>query len=113
MGKAKAVAVILAIFREPGEAEYIPARCVWASRYSPGRMPNIGIDCFHHGGDVTHTIEDPEAVGMSGRRLERIRPAMQSYIERGVYAGISTLIARRGKIVHAEQVGWRDKEARL
>ena len=26
--------------------------------------------------------------------------------------GISTLIARRGRIVHAEQVGWRDKEAR-
>ncbi len=29
----------------------------------------------------------------------------------GVYAGVSTLIARRGKIVHHEQFGWRDKEA--
>ena len=25
--------------------------------------------------------------------------------------GVSTLIARRGKIVHPEQFGWRDKEA--
>jgi CubicO group peptidase (beta-lactamase class C family) len=52
-----------------------------------------------------------KAAGMSGRRLEGIRPVMQSYVDRGVYAGISTLISRRGKIVHAEQFGWRDKEA--
>jgi CubicO group peptidase (beta-lactamase class C family) len=48
---------------------------------------------------------------MSARRLERIGPAMQSYVDRGVYAGIDTLIARRGKVVHAGQFGWRDKEA--
>ena len=36
---------------------------------------------------------------------------MQGYVDRGVYAGITTLIARRGKVVHAEQFGWRDKEA--
>jgi CubicO group peptidase (beta-lactamase class C family) len=60
---------------------------------------------------VTDAVEAAEAVGMSGKRLERIRPIMQSYVDRGVYAGISTLIARRGKVVHAEQIGWRDKEA--
>jgi CubicO group peptidase (beta-lactamase class C family) len=60
---------------------------------------------------VTDAVEAAEAVGMSGTRLKRIRPLMQSYIDRGVYAGISTLIARRGKVVHAEQIGWRDKEA--
>jgi CubicO group peptidase (beta-lactamase class C family) len=56
-------------------------------------------------------IEAPESVGMSARRLERIRPAMQAYVDRGVYAGVSTLIARRGVVVHAGQFGWRDKEA--
>jgi len=61
---------------------------------------------------MTVAMEKTEAVGMSKSRLERIRPAMQSYVDRGVYAGVSTLIARRGQIVHAEQVGWRDKEAR-
>ena len=60
---------------------------------------------------MSQSIGDPESVGMSGRRLERIKPAMQAYIDRGVYAGISTLVARRGKIVHAAEVGWRDKEA--
>ena len=56
-------------------------------------------------------IEGPETVGMSARRLERVRPAMQAYVDRGVYAGVSTLIARRGVVVHAGHFGWRDKEA--
>jgi hypothetical protein len=60
---------------------------------------------------VTHAVENPDSVGMSARRLERVRPAMQAYVDRGVYAGLSTLIARRGRIVHSEQFGWRDKEA--
>ena len=61
---------------------------------------------------MSHAVDDAETVGMSGERLARIRPAMQSYVDRGVYAGIATLIARRGTIVHADQVGWRDKEAK-
>lgn len=59
------------------------------------------------------TVTSPEAVGMSSRRLERIRPVMESYVnERGV-AGISTMISRRGQVVYADQVGYRDKEAGL
>ncbi|HSM67902.1 MAG TPA: serine hydrolase domain-containing protein [Ilumatobacteraceae bacterium] len=50
---------------------------------------------------------------MSSSRLERIRPVMESYVgERGV-VGISTLLSRRGQIVHAEQFGDRDREAGL
>jgi CubicO group peptidase (beta-lactamase class C family) len=60
---------------------------------------------------MNYAVEPSEAVGMSARRLERIRPAMQTYIDRGVYAGISTLIARRGKVVQAGAFGWRDKAA--
>ena len=60
---------------------------------------------------MNYAVEPSEAVGMSARRLERIGPAMQAYVDRGVYAGINTLIARRGKVVHAGEFGWRDKEA--
>ena len=59
---------------------------------------------------MTKAVELPKSVGMSARRLERIRPAMQAYVDRGVYAGVDTLIARRGKVVHWEQFGCRDKE---
>ena len=53
----------------------------------------------------------PDSVGMSAARLERIAPAMRSYVDRGTYAGVSTIIARRGVVVHAAQYGLRDKEA--
>jgi CubicO group peptidase (beta-lactamase class C family) len=51
------------------------------------------------------TTVEPESVGMSSARLARIRPLMQSYVDQKGFSGISTLISRRGKIVHAEQVG--------
>jgi CubicO group peptidase (beta-lactamase class C family) len=52
----------------------------------------------------------PETVGISAERLSRIRPAMQRYVDQGKNAGISTMIARHGQVVHFEQVGWLDKE---
>ena len=55
----------------------------------------------------------PEDVGMSSARLERIAPAMQRHIDSGEVAGINTLVARRGEIVHAAQFGQRDREAGL
>ncbi len=60
---------------------------------------------------MSTNVTSPEAVGMSSQRLERIAPVMESYVsERGV-AGISTMISRRGEIVHAEQFGFQDTEA--
>ena len=56
---------------------------------------------------------DTQSVGMSAARLARIGPAMQGYVDRGTYAGIATLVARRGIVVHEGQWGWRDKEAKL
>jgi CubicO group peptidase (beta-lactamase class C family) len=53
------------------------------------------------------------SVGMSAARLKRIAEVMQGYVDRGVYAGISTRIARRGTVVHDGVYGLRDKEAGL
>jgi CubicO group peptidase (beta-lactamase class C family) len=55
---------------------------------------------------------DAGNAGMNADRLKRIATCMQAYVDRGTYAGVSTLVARRGKVVHAGQFGWRDKEAR-
>jgi CubicO group peptidase (beta-lactamase class C family) len=54
-----------------------------------------------------------ELVGMDAARLERIGPAMQAYVDRGTYAGVSTIVARRGVVVHEGQYGFRDREAGL
>ena len=53
----------------------------------------------------------PEEVGMSSKRLERIRSVMQGYVDQKKIAGLSTMIARKGKVVHFEQVGQMDKES--
>jgi CubicO group peptidase (beta-lactamase class C family) len=58
-----------------------------------------------------YTITSPEAVGCNSERLARIKPVMQSYIDQHGFAGISTLLARRGHVIHFEQVGWQDRES--
>ena len=62
---------------------------------------------------MNRTIESPEAAGCSSERLSRIKPVMQSYIDQRGFAGLSTMIARRGRIIHAEQVGWQDREQQI
>jgi len=52
----------------------------------------------------------PEKVGVSAERLERIRPVMQDYVDKGHLPGFLTVVARRGKIVHFETIGMRDVE---
>ena len=47
----------------------------------------------------------PESVGMSSERLARIKPIMAAYVEEGKLAGVTTMIARKGKLVHHETVG--------
>ena len=59
---------------------------------------------------AVHHVVDPASVGMSAKRLERIAPAMQRYLDRGVVRGISTLVARRGRVVHRGLYGHRDAE---
>lgn len=59
---------------------------------------------------MTISIETPEAVGFSSKRLARIRPVMQAYVEGRGFSGFSTMLARHGKIIHFEQVGWQDRE---
>jgi CubicO group peptidase (beta-lactamase class C family) len=56
-------------------------------------------------------IAVPEEVGLSAKRLERISPIMQGYVDDNKLAGILTVVARYGKIAHFECVGMMDKEA--
>ncbi len=60
---------------------------------------------------MNQTVETAEDVGMSSARLERIQPTLQRYVDSGGYGGFSTLVQRRGRLVHAAQFGWQDREA--
>lgn len=51
---------------------------------------------------------NPEEVGLSQERLNRIEPFMQSYIDEHKLPGMITMVARKGKIVHFEKYGIMD-----
>ena len=53
---------------------------------------------------------DPTAAGFSPKRLAKIGPSMQRFIDDGTIAGCNTLVARRGEIVLADSHGLRDRE---
>ena len=53
----------------------------------------------------------PELVGLSSSRLQRLNDVMQQYIDQKTFAGIVTLVAREGQVAHLETFGWQDKEA--
>jgi len=48
-------------------------------------------------------------VGMSAERLERIAPFIQQYVDSGELVGATTMIARRGEVVHFETYGTLNK----
>ncbi len=58
-----------------------------------------------------HEVTDPALVGMSADRLDRVAAAMQGFVDRGVVRGISTLVARRGQVVHRGLHGHQDAES--
>ena len=53
----------------------------------------------------------PESVGMSGPRLARIGAAFRKEIDQGNLPGAVLLVARKGKLVYAEALGFQDKAA--
>jgi CubicO group peptidase (beta-lactamase class C family) len=50
-----------------------------------------------------------EQVGMSKQKLDRIRPALQREVDEGNLAGTVVMVARKGKLVYADAVGFQDK----
>ena len=56
------------------------------------------------------TVAEPESVGMSAERLQRLNTFVHEFIDADQIAGAVTLVARKGKVVHYEAQGWRDKE---
>ena len=50
-------------------------------------------------------VAKAERVGMSSERLDRITAMTQKYVDEGKLAGVITMVARDGKLVHFEAVG--------
>jgi CubicO group peptidase (beta-lactamase class C family) len=57
-------------------------------------------------------IGKPEDAGMSSERLRRASDAMRAHVQAGDVAGVVTLVARRGRIVHFDAQGSMNLEAK-
>ena len=56
-------------------------------------------------------VNDPEQFGFSASRLERINGLLQRYVDEKKLAGMVSLVARRGSVVHLEKFGVQDFES--
>ena len=52
------------------------------------------------------------ADGVSTERLAKLGVRMRGFVDRDRAAGIVTLVAHRGKVVHQQAVGWQDLDSR-
>lgn len=53
----------------------------------------------------------PQSQGLSKERLSRIRQVIQTEIDANRMPGAVVIVARQGKIVHADTIGFQDKDA--
>jgi CubicO group peptidase (beta-lactamase class C family) len=56
-------------------------------------------------------MAQPEDVGLSSERLDRLTRVLNGYVEDGRLAGGVALVARGGRVAYLEAVGARDREA--
>ncbi|KAB7741662.1 serine hydrolase [Parvibaculum sedimenti] len=60
--------------------------------------------------NIATKLARPEDVGLNADRLAAIPDYFGSYVDKGKLAGLSTLVSRRGQIVHFESIGKRDRD---
>src|SRR5437879_4570857 len=60
--------------------------------------------------DLGLTQTPPEQAGMSKQRLDRVHDALKQDVGDGKLAGTVVLVARKGKLVYADAVGFQDRE---
>ena len=56
---------------------------------------------------------EPEKLGFSSERLQRVKPAVEKHVGEDKLAGVVTAIARRGELVHHEAFGLMDRERQI
>ena len=86
-------------------------RAALAARTLCGLLLAAAVPGARAGDDLPRA--QPEVVGMSSARLQRLSRRMQEVIDNGQVAGIVTLVARHGQVVHYEAQGYRNREEKV
>jgi CubicO group peptidase (beta-lactamase class C family) len=59
-----------------------------------------------------NTTVSPESVGFSTNGLKELQRTMRGLVDEGKLAGLTTLVARHGKVVHSDAYGVQDLATR-
>ncbi|MGI9627307.1 MAG: serine hydrolase domain-containing protein [Longimicrobiales bacterium] len=70
----------------------------------------LALACLFAETGVAQTTAQPEEVGLSSARLDRLTQALQGYVEQERLPGAVALVARRGQVVYLEAFGHRVRE---
>src|SRR5262245_14740713 len=63
------------------------------------------------GATASVRLVNPDSVGFSSERLQRLDSTLQRLIEDRQYAGFVTLVARHGQVVHFSSLGKQDLQS--
>jgi len=55
-------------------------------------------------------LTSPNTVGMSSERLGLLEKVINKHIGEDKLSGVTTMIARKGEVIHFESYGMRDRE---
>ncbi|HJS21157.1 MAG TPA: serine hydrolase domain-containing protein [Steroidobacteraceae bacterium] len=78
----------------------------WIFVVALAAVMSAAADTRRAGADLQ--LASPETVGFSLERLKRLDAAMQAAVDRGQFAGVVTLAARHGKLIHTKAYGQQD-----
>jgi CubicO group peptidase (beta-lactamase class C family) len=77
------------------------------------RVSLFAATCFAATGVTAQSLPSaaPESVGMSAQRLARISQALKDEVDQGRLPGAVVMVARKGKLVYTDAIGFQDKAA--
>ena len=72
-------------------------------------MALLGAQAIAQKAPVTLAQGGPQDVGLDPQRLDRLTLAIKKELADGKLPGMVVVIARKGKVVYSEALGWQDK----
>jgi len=88
---------------------------MWMKRFVAPIMMALVAACATPGAGTGYSSRleaaAPETAGMSGQRLARLTEAFRAEIDQGRVPGVVVAVARHGKLVYHEALGFQDKTA--
>ncbi len=107
---------LLVAYQNSVQAQELAAQAIFGAVAVHGKLPVSIQDSFLEGtGLVTRKLHRlqygiPESVGMSSKKLEKIRQLADTILEEKMTPGMQVLVARNGKVVYQQSFGYHTYE---